>query len=128
MIPKISIQAETHIPVIRKVLQRQSALTNLDGGSIRNIITTMIIPGGMSRKEAFVYKLTGKFPKSVLDRWYVAGNGNRIIHEGDQEVKIGDHLLGDPDFVPHDVNLDDYPDFLKEPDSTGVGDIMDDII
>ena len=41
----------------------------------QNIIKTMIIPGGMSKKESLVYQLTGKFPKSVKDRWYEADSG-----------------------------------------------------
>ncbi len=126
MITKIT-QNKTITPILRKTLQKRSSLTNLNGGSIPNIIKTMIIPGGMSKKESLVYQLTGKFPKSVKDRWYEADSG-KIPQEGDQEIKFGDHLTGDPDFAPHDVNLDDYTGLPTGDDHSELGDIINEII
>lgn len=34
------------------------------------LLHDMVIPEDMTKKEEFVYKLTGKFPKSVTERWY----------------------------------------------------------
>ncbi len=128
MIHKIIPQSKINIPIIKKSLQKQSSLINVNGGSIPNIITTMIIPGGITKKESFVYQLTGKMPKSVKDRWYEAGSNNRIPQEGDQEIKFGDHIAGDSDFEPHDIDLSDYSGLSTGDDHSELGDIINEII
>lgn len=128
MITKISTQTKITVPIIRKSLQAKSLFPNINGGSIPKIITTMIIPGGMTKKEAFVYQLTRKIPKSVKERWYEVGTNDKIPQVGDQEIKFGDHLSGDPDFEPHDVDLSDYASFSSGDDVPDVGDVLDGLL
>lgn len=60
----------------------------------------MVIPDGMTQKEELVYKFTGKFPKSVTDRWQeLHGNEVNNIHSGDEIVHVDSQILGDSGYT-----------------------------
>ena len=89
----------------------------------------MIIPGGLDLKEKFYYKMTGKLPKSVQERW-VEANGNVKISEGDQMVTVdknihGDYFTDGTDL--HTIDISKYKDFdIEVMNSTGHGSVFDD--
>ena len=88
---------------VRKNMQKASELKNLNTRLIRNENSAhdMVIPNGMTHKEAFVYKLTGKFPKSVTDRWYETHdyNINQHLSENDETVRVTAQNLHDYGYV-----------------------------
>ena len=65
--------------------------------------TEMVIPGGMDFKEKAYLLLTGKMPKSVLERWvpnssdYIAGTGDQIV-----TADISGRYVGNLLDSPHD--------------------------
>ena len=90
----------------------------------------MVIPNGMTPKEAFVYKLTGKFPKSVTDRWYETHYYNITQHlsENDETVRVTAQNLHDYGYV--DDNGGHYGG-IEDGDSEGfiskiIGHLLDD--
>lgn len=99
--PKIVISQKNSF--VRKNLQKTSELKNLNTRFIRNenFPHDMVIPGGMTAKEAFVYKLTGKFPKSVTDRWYETHdyNINQHLSGDDEAVKVTAQELHDYGYI-----------------------------
>ena len=68
--------------------------------------TEMVIPGGLDFKEKAYYLLTGKMPKSVLERWvpnssdYIAGTGDQIV-----TADISGRYVGNLLDSPHDYLL-----------------------
>jgi len=65
-----------------------------------NSLHDMVIPDGMTQKEELVYKFTGKFPKSVTDRWQeLHGNEVNNIHSGDEIVHVDSQILGDSGYT-----------------------------
>ena len=103
MIQKVMSRLETvNKPFVRASMQRKSPLLNLNTRMIRDMSAShdMVIPGGMTRKEEFVYKLTGKFPKSVTERWYeVHGADFKNISSEDGHVLVDSHVLGDTGYT-----------------------------
>ena len=88
--------------LVRTNLQRTTHLKNLNTRMIRQTdsMHDMIIPGGMTQKEELVHALTGKFPKSVTDRWYEAhGVKSKNLTAGDELVHVDSKVLGDTGYV-----------------------------
>ncbi len=88
--------------LVRTNLQKTTQLKNLNTRMIRQTdsMHDMIIPGGMTQKEELVHALTGKFPKSVTDRWYEAhGVESKKLTGGDELVHVDSHVLGDTGYT-----------------------------
>lgn len=100
IMPSTKVLTKTYT---RKTLQKSSLLQNLNTRLIRseNFAHDMVIPGGMTQKEEFVYKLTGKFPKSVTDRWYETHdyNINQHLSGDDETVRVSSQILHDTGYT-----------------------------
>lgn len=96
----------------RLSLKKSSSLKSLAGSSMQGGFhiprtSDMIVPGGMTKAETFVYKLTGKVPQSVKDRWYEAGTGDRALEAGDQKLSFCDGEVTDNHYYT-DADIDTY--------------------
>lgn len=105
MIQKIMPSTKTIAkPLSRSSLKKTSFLKDLSTRLYRDASSfksshNMIIPGGMTQKEELVYKLTGKFPKSVTDRWHeVHGSDIHNIDSHDQLVSVDVETLANTNY------------------------------
>ncbi len=139
MIQKVMPKISTIQPVRMQLKSVNSKLKNLAGSSMSgwNVpkfeSTKMVIPGGLDFKEKAYFLLTGKMPKSVMERW-VPNSNDYIPNTGDQIVTAnisgryvggiidtpqdylfnenGDHAIGDiNDNDDISFDLDDDADF-----------------
>lgn len=106
---------------VRKNMQKASELKNLNTRLIRNENSAhdMVIPDGMTEKETFVYKLTGKFPKSVTDRWYETHdyNINQHLSGDDEAVRVTTQELHNYGYIANDGGH--YGDINESGDDEG---------
>ena len=124
IIPKVTFSRNSTF--YRKNLQKVSKLKNLNTRLIRNenFPHDMVIPDGMTQKEAFVYKLTGKFPKSVTDRWYEVHdyNINQHLSGDDEVVRVSSQVLHDAGYTGE--NSAHYSDIDSSDDDSWLGKII----
>lgn len=91
MIQKVMPKINTIQPVRKQLKLVNSELRNLAGSSMSGWNTPkfeptkMVIPGGLDFKEKAYFLLTGKMPKSVMERW-VPNSEDYIPEAGDQIV------------------------------------------
>lgn len=117
MIQKVlPITNEIKKPLLRSNLKRTSNLKNLNTRLIRDEASfkashDMVIPGGMTQKEEFVYKLTGKYSKSVTERWYeVHGSDANNVSPNDQLVSTDTETLANTSYGEGIYSSDVTPD------------------
>ena len=119
IMPKTAIFRNNSL--IRNNLQRVSELKNLNTRLVRNenCANDMVIPGGMTEKETFVYKLTGKFPKSVTDRWYETHDYHidQHLNGSDESVRVTAQDLHNYGYIADDGGH--YGDSVDNSDDEG---------
>ena len=112
MIQKVMPRISAVNPIRSALKPNNSGLKILAGSSMSGWNTPkfkpteMVIPGGLDFKEKAYYLLTGKMPKSVLERWvpnssdYIAGTGDQIV-----TADISGRYVGNLLDSPHDYLL-----------------------
>ncbi len=117
-------------------LQKQSCLKNLNTRMVRDdhSLHDMLIPGGMSIKESFIYKLTGKYPKSVTERWkQIFGADIKNVGMDDEVVHVHKSVLQETGYFSNLENNDNIDDLIEHAKQTGkiiksgIKDFIDDI-
>lgn len=128
MIQKISMQTtKSAMMLARQNLQRTSYLKNLNGSSMSGSLENgprmfnMIVPGGLSKKEDFVMKLTGKIPQSVRERWFEDGSLGRHAESGDIEIGMIDgKIAGISDYTDGTIDTIDFSDDIGLDDTIDI--------
>ena len=104
-------------PIDRSKLQEKSCLKNLKTRLIRDDQSThsMLIPGGMNFKESLQYKLTGKFPKSVIERWHQVFEPDlKNISSNDEVVQVSKNVLRESGYF-----LDNHESVIDQAEHVG---------
>lgn len=111
--------------ISRMQLQKQSCLKNLNTRMVRDdhSLHDMLIPGGMSTKEAFIYKLTGKYPKSVTERWkQIWGADIKNVSTDDEVVHVHKSVLQDTGYfsnLEYNNEHENFDNIIEHTKQTG---------
>lgn len=114
---KSSALLKSNKPINRKLLQKYSDLKNLSTRMIRddNYPHDMLIPGGMTLKESLLYKLTGKFPKSVTERWkQVFEPEIKNVDSKDEVIRVSKNVLRETGYFSSHNDIDSTVDDLTD--------------